>query len=476
MIIHGESIEELRKLPDNSIDAVITDPPYGLSNTDPTHVAEAITQWVTGNREYVPPVKGGGFMGKDWDSFVPPVAVWDECLRVLKPGGYLLSFAGSRTVDLMTLGIRLAGFDIRDSIAWLYGSGFPKSQDVSKFIDKTLGAERTVLGQRDVGPDLRGDNYGRNDGERMMADITSGPVTPEAQKWDGWGTALKPAMEPIVMARKPFKGTVAANVLEHGTGALNIDACRISATDPEAYAAKGASVIGLDSNRNGVAYGEWAGAREDSTHSAGRFPANVILDESQAAALDEQSGITRSAVRKPSGKDDRGVANTNSSMVMRRHDTTERGVADSGGASRFFKTVPTEEPCAILTETAQSQTEISAGSATPAPNGTASVAKDAGELGDTTQSRFFYCAKAPTSERPKVNGVAHATVKPLRLMRYLVKLVTPSMGTVLDPFAGSGTTVEACILEGFHYIAIEREAEYLPLIDARIDRAVGELL
>ena len=139
---HGDCLDVLRDLPDCSVDAVVTDPPYGLANTDPAHVAETITRWVNGERDYLP--GGSGFMGKAWDAFVPPVAVWDDCLRVLKPGGHVLAFAGSRTVDLMTLGLRLAGFDIRDSVAWLYGSGFPKSLDVSKAIDKAAGAEREV--------------------------------------------------------------------------------------------------------------------------------------------------------------------------------------------------------------------------------------------------------------------------------------------------------------------------------------------
>ncbi|AZF93956.1 DNA methylase [Mycobacterium phage Rhynn] len=314
----GDCRDILTELEDNSVDSIVTDPPYEL-----------------------------GFMGKKWDGsgIAFDVEMWEQCLRVLKPGGHLLAFGGSRTWHRLTVAIEDAGFEIRDSIAWLYGSGFPKSLDVSKAIDKAAGAER------------------------------------EVRQWQGWGTALKPAFEPIVVARKPLAGTVAANVLEHGTGALNIDACRIPAGQD--YRDKCASVVGLDSNRNGAAYGEWTGARADSAHEEGRWPTNVVLDEAQAAEL--------------------------------------------GEPQRFFPV-------------------------------------------------FKYQAKAPTKERPSYvnedgNKVAHNTVKPLALMRWLVKLVTPPGGVVLDPFAGSGTTVEACLLEGFDCIAIEKGADYIPLIEHRISRS-----
>lgn len=484
-VLHGDCLDVLAAMPDASVDAIVTDPPYGLANTDPQQVADTIVRWVNGDRDYLP--GGSGFMGKVWDAFVPPVAVWDECLRVLKPGGHVLAFAGSRTHDLMTLALRLAGFEIRDSIAWLYGSGFPKSLDVSKAIDKVAPragmfdafaehyAERrkaSGLNHREVceaGGFYAGVNHGgastnwekgynvptraqwdilqpllglsdewlplivrenakrevlgRRAGSRLAVapgqgmergaldlDITA-PATPDAQQWDGWGTALKPAFEPIVVARKPLVGTVAQNVLTYGTGALNIDGCRVG-DEVITQHGRGDSENTSMSGRN---YAEPAGRSW-----SGRWPANVILDESQAAALDEQSGVSKSVVRKPTGKDTRGVANGTDgrTMVMRVEDTTERGVSDSGGASRFF-----------------------------------------------------YTTKAPSAERPKANGVAHPTVKPLDLMRWLVRLVTPPGGVALDPFAGSGTTLEAAIVEGFRCIGIEREADYLPLIDQRIARA-----
>lgn len=374
-IINADCLDALRDLPDESVHAVVTDPPYGLSNTDPKHVAETVTKWAAGDREYIP--AGKGFMNAPWDAFVPPVAVWDECLRVLKPGGHMLVFAGSRTADLMGLSIRLAGFDIRDSISWLYGSGFPKSHNVSKAIEK--------------------------------AD------TDAAREWEGWGTALKPGQEPILVARKPFKGTVASNVQEHGTGAINIDACRVKMSEEDQERARVPQPIQHNDARGIYQAGTGTGRNgEKFDPSKGRFPANVILDEYAAAELDQQSGYQKDNMRitPDPGKMQKGYSGGFRALEG------ARGYSGGGGASRYF-----------------------------------------------------YVAKAPQKERPNVNGVTHPTVKPLKLMEHLVKLVTPPGGVVLDPFAGSGTTIEAAISNGFEVIGIEREQDYLPLIQARIDRA-----
>lgn len=406
-IIQGDCIEEMRQMPAGSVDAIVTDPPYGL-----------------------------GFMGKQWDE-LPPGKEWAEaCLRVLKAGGHLLAFGGTRTWHRLAVAIEDAGFEIRDSIAWMYGSGFPKSMDVSKAIDKAAGAEPIVTGYvtsrftGTVGGQSRekqaregyrpdGDKYPSesnvdDNGYKLIPQTRA--ATPEAEKWQGWGTALKPAFEPVVVARKPLsvdgkKVTVAGNVLAHGTGALNIDGCRIGTGDNLARPFGGGSqILHMRSMERGTVIG---------TDVAGRFPANVILDESQAAALDEQSGMTKAA--RTSGSDGRtqqtGIYGAG---YIGQHDESN-SYADSGGASRFF-----------------------------------------------------YVAKAPKKERPVVDGVAHPTVKPLALMRYLVRLVTPPGGTVLEPFAGSGTTVEAALLEGFDVIGIERDASYLPLIQARIDRVAEQ--
>ena len=455
-IHHGDCIETMKAMPPESVDAIVCDPPYGLSNTTPAQVADTIREWATGNTEYVPH-KRGGFMGKAWDSFVPPPAVWDECMRVLKPGGHMVVFAGSRTHDLMGLSIRLAGFEIRDSMAWLYGSGFPKSMNVGKAIDKLAGAEREVVGSKIGQPGYHlsgkgeaGPAYGSNlqqltAEQREAAATITAPATPEAAQWDGWGTALKPAFEPIVLARKPLaEKTVARNVLAHGTGAINVDACRIEgeADRPMPRAPQG-GILRLDGchseaelralaevggkTPNGrdaratlvraIADRERYESSGEKVTNTGRWPANVLLDHHAAAWVDEQSGVLKSGALKPY------------QQANREH------------YSGSFPEVR----------------EVN----TPANEGGA--------------SRFFYSAKAPKSERPNVDGVQHPTVKPLAIMRWLIRLVTPPGGVVLDPFAGSGTTIEAALIEGFDPVGVEMEADYLPLIQHRIDRQAGTL-
>lgn len=377
-LYHGDCLEELKKIPDNSVDSIVTDPPYGLSNTKPAQVADVLRSWISGDTNVVP-AKRGGFMGKDWDSFVPPPAVWEECYRVLKPGGHMAVFAGTRTQDLMGLSIRLAGFEIREQLNWIYGTGFPKSMDVSKAIDKAAGAEREVLSERPAyGIGGKGILNGHSEG--ATAKVTA-PATDEAKKWEGWGTALKPATEPIVLARKPLEGTVANNVLTYGTGGLNIDACRVG-DDVRPKGASTGEVLSENSSMSGPNTGRMVVGTV-----TGRFPSNVLLDEHAAEAMDEQKGT-----------------------------------------SSFFPV-------------------------------------------------FKYQAKAPKRERPvieKEDGtkVQHPTVKPVALMEWLVTLVTPPNGVVLDPFAGSGTTLQAAINEGFDPIGVEQDADYIQLINKRLDTTI----
>lgn len=424
----GDALTVLRTLPDNSVHAVVTDPPYGLSEVGSEKLTTALTAWVNGDRESVP--DGRGFMGKAWDAFVPPPAVWDECLRVLKPGGHMLVFAGSRTVDLMGLSIRLAGFEIRDTLQWLNGAGFPKSLNVAKAIESGSGRpediRRMSMGDQ-YAPSGRGRvNYDNGSGSQMnglMSEFV--PATDAAREWEGWGTALKPAAEPIILARKPLESTVARNVLAHGTGGVNIDGCRVSMSDADRDAARvpqrsthGYANLGDGEGRNGERF-------EPAT--GGRFPANVILSHSETCTDDVcDEGCPVAELDAQSGSLTSGAGNTR----RRAHSTDamagalgmlgreEVSYGDTGGASRFFPT-------------------------------------------------FRYQAKAPARERPKVDGVSHNTVKPLALMRWLVRLVTPPGGVVLDPFAGTGTTLQAARDEGFHSIGIEREADYWPLIEQR---------
>ena len=343
-LFHGDCIEVMQSMPDNSVHAIVTDPPYGL-----------------------------GFMGKAWDDLPPGLDFAVEAFRVLKPGGHILAFGGTRTWHRLAVAIEDAGFELRDSIAWLYGSGFPKSKNL--------------------------------DGE-----------------WVGWGTALKPAFEPIVVGRKPLAGTVAANVLAHGTGALNIDGCRTATTD--ALTGSGQPPLAHGGTNTRPFHADHV-AVPTSQNDAGRWPTNVILDESQAVFLDSQTGILTSGANPTSRGSDK-FRNAYGDFKGQADIEPARG-ADSGGASRFFPT-------------------------------------------------FHYEAKAPSTERPEVNGVQHPTVKPLELMRWLVRLVTPPGGTVLEPFAGSGTTLEACLIEGFNVIGIEREESYLPLIMQRIKKPLQQSL
>jgi hypothetical protein len=401
-VYHGDCLDVLRGLPDASVDAVVTDPPYELL-----------------------------FMSRAWDGsgIAYNVDMWRQCLRVLKPGGHLLAFGGTRTYHRMACAIEDAGFEIRDSIHWTYGSGFPKSLDVSKAIDKAAGATREVVGQR---TDVATRIYDNGEGARMpdVIDITA-PATDAARQWDGWGTALKPSHEPIVVARKPLVGTVAGNVLAHGTGAINVDACRVGTT-VETWPKSRSYPFGGDAT-----YGSTNAPTEATGDApAGRWPANTILTHAPdcdpdggceagcpCAEMDAQSGVSTSvgvAAFKP-----RSVYNADAEGYD--ISGTEIGYGDTGGASRFF----------------------------PA---------------------FYYTAKASSAERPRGDGVAHPTVKPLDLMRWLVRLVTPPGGVVLEPFAGSGTTAEACVVEGFRCIAIEREADYLPLIVARLSKPIERTL
>jgi len=431
-VYHGDCRDVMRQLPDNSVDAVVTDPPYGIGFMGKAWDAQFMAETTHRRRQYVGHPNTGSTGG--YRSAAAEAGRYDlssaglmsfqlwfhdvaaEALRVLKPGGHLLAFGGTRTWHRLAVAIEDAGFEVRDSMAWLYGSGFPKSHDVSKAIDKAAGAERQVVGSTITGAaytraERRNADAGFESGQ-VVRDITA-PATPAAEQWQGWGTALKPAHEPIVVARKPLIGTVAENVQTHGTGALNIDGCRIEASDQAVLDAAVARMSG-NAVKGDLNFAGKASIKPNS--ATGRWPANVILDESQAAELDKQSGVTKSG----QPKDERGKGG-----IWSPSSGKPAGVqhGDSGGASRFF-----------------------------------------------------YVPKAGKKERPNVDGVAHPTVKPMALMRYLVRLVTPPGGTVLEPFAGSGTTIEACVIEGFNCIAIEREADYLPLIEARLNRPIQAAL
>lgn len=393
----GDNLEVIKTFPDNSVDAVITDSPYGLGK-EPDAV-KCLQDWIDHGYH---DVKGSGFMGKTWDAFVPQPILWKECFRVLKPGGHLLSFFGTRTYDWGTLAIRLAGFEIRDCVMWIYGSGFPKSLDISKAIDKAAGAEREVIGEKELWGHNAGSgaaSFSKNEYEGQTGitrteNITA-PATDAAKQWNGYGTALKPACEPICVARKPLEGTVIENVLKYGTGGINIDAGRVGTEEIKTQAkAKGESFtsVGNAQGFNGT---------PESTHT-GRWPANIIHDGSDEVL----AGF-------PYTKSGSRSIDNNLSVS-----TDENGHIKANVYGKYKQL-----PC---------ETQGDSGSA----------------------ARFFYSAKTSPAERA---GRKHPTIKPLALMEYLVKVFCPAGGIVLDPFIGSGTTAVACNNTGHKWVGIEAD-------------------
>lgn len=434
MIINLDCLLGMRTcLADNSIDAVVTDPPYGLSKEP--DMMEVMKHWMNGD-DYVH--TGCGFMGKSWDSFVPGTSIWKEVFRVLKPGGHLLAFFGSRTYDLGTLAIRLAGFEIRDQIMWVYGSGFPKSLDVSKAIDKAAGHKRST----EYEPNYSNATFSKGLGGGKHNSYSEPPVTDEAKQWSGWGTALKPAHEPICVARKPLSGTVAENVLTHSTGALNIDGCRVG-SDIVGWGGKGAGGNTWNENNNGL------GKDGDARPVIGRWPANFVHDGSDEVL----SSFPDTA---PSKASMRGVGLTGKeNKVYGKGDptfNTMRGINDKGGsASRFFY-------CAKA-----SKSDRDDGVSLATTSAAEMVDRDADSAG----------MNSPRAGAGRTSGARndHPTVKPTALMQWLVRLVTPPGGTVLDPFTGSGSTGKACMLEGFEFIGFEMDPHYCEIAEQRIAKA-----
>lgn len=404
-VTQGDSREVLKGYPDNHFDSVVTDPPYALVSIT-KRFGKAGSAPAKGNAAYTR--ASAGFMGQQWDTgetaFDPEF--WAEVMRVLKPGGHVAAFSGTRTYHRMACAIEDAGFEIRDQLAWTYGSGFPKSHDVSKGIDKAAGLTREVIRERYTAKRIKPGAtvvaegaYGKQDISFTATDTA--PASEDSAKWQGWGTALKPAWEPICLGRKPMGCTVAENVMAHGTGAINIADCRVGSEGGTSKAASKAATISVGGYLNAK-----AGAPIDS----GRWPANIIHDGSaEVVALFPESASSASS-DEPNFKNQvygRGMGGTVSPGNQ---------YSDAGSAARFF-----------------------------------------------------YTAKADASDRI---GSKHPTVKPVDLMQWLVRLITPPGGLVLEPFAGSGTTGEAAFREGMRCVMIEREAGFV----ADIERRIGLLL
>lgn len=441
MIIHGENIEVLKTFPDNHFSSIVTDAPYGLSKEPNTE--EMLKAWL--EHGYLE-VKGGGFMGREWDAFVPQPLFWKEAFRVLKPGGHVLSFFGNRTYDWGVMAMRLAGFEIRDCIQWVYGSGFPKSHNISLAIDKMAGAEREVTGTGTAGKGFNkvkgfGKNTTKSDEYTSEWDVTA-PTTDEAKKWDGWGSALKPASEPIVLARKPLeKGlSIAENILKWGTGGLNIDACRIPG-EPWKWGTQ-TDIRGGNYNTNKPSDGH-VHSRNIESNPKGRFPANFIHDGSEE--VERQFPNTKSGVME--GKQG-GFGN--SDLVFGANSETPEAISygDSGSAARFF----------YIAKASQTERNWGLG------KGKGSALKHNSTMRDIENTDW-----------KEVNENNHPTLKPVKLMQYLVRMVTPPGGICVDPFAGSGTTGIACKLEGFEFVGIDQEEDFCKIAEARIESWTDDL-
>ena len=360
-LVNEDCLKYLKTLEDNSIYSVVTDPPYGLSQLSQKDYLKTMGEWANGNFGYVPKLKG--FMDNEWDGFVPPPSIWIEVLRVLKPGGHALVFASSRTQDLMGLSLRIAGFEMRDVLQWIYSSGFPKSHNLGIAVDKIQGNERKNLGRN---PNSRENAKKEKSLYALGTSGKTGFITKGESEWEGWGTSLKPAYEPIILVRKPIESsTVARNCIEHGVGGLNIDECRIG-YDPNEKLSWGIQRQQKKSDSGWSGHVAKVGSEIERYKENGRFPSNVML-----------SGI------------------------------------------------------------------------------------------EEEWSRFFYCKKANKKERGE--GNTHPTVKPIDLMRYLVRLITPKNKTVLDPFMGSGTTGIACSEEDFAFLGIEKDSKYFEIAKKRLN-------
>ena len=432
----GDCLDVLKTLPSDSVDAIVTDPPAGI-----------------------------GFMGKDWDHHKGGRKQWiawmteiaSECLRVLKPGGHALVWAIPRTSHWTATAWEKAGFEIRDRIAHIFGSGFPKSADVSKMIDKLHGAEREVVGKYqppngstlNLKNDMRGGEIGVPTGKRSEhMDITA-PASDQAKQWQGWGTALKPAMEDWWLCRKPLEGTVAANVLKHGVGGLNVDGCRVGSSK---------SVPGGRSSEKRHCYAGCLGTNTEGTSgrdpNIGRFPANLIHDGS-----DEVVAMFPATEKAPDPRPG-GVLDESASKGLIDFKQGSRATlpvvrGDCGSAARFFYCAKTsqedrDEGCeglldGVIARSCQAQAEAKRGNVVVAEEGA------------------FNKARLARNHHP--------TVKPTELMRYLCRLITPPGGILIDPFMGSGSTGKASMLEGFRFIGIEREPDYFAIAEARIRTA-----
>lgn len=418
-VLEGEVLEVLKRIPDNSIDAIPTDPPYGLGNREPT--LEEIIAYLNDEAELD---QGGDFMGKDWN--IPRVAVWKECYRVLKPGGLVVAFAGTRTFDLVSMGLRAAGFEYRDTLGlnegprvlqWVYGEGMPKSYNIPREIDKKLGIKSKIL------------------------------VSPDAKQWEGYGTALKPAFEPIVVFRKPLEGTILKNLAKHGTGGLNIDGCRIPRNVEEFYSSTGKLRSGMG-HAHGYGMGDgYGGENANPPHPNGAWPANLLLSHTPLCREEECHHLCPVRII-----GEQGGETVSASTYERKADGLNKSAFGEG----------LEDPAGTVTSNYEARD---------------TVARYFTQFQGELKAPFLYCPK-PSEKEYTLNGRVpnnHPTRKPLKLMRWLVRLITTKGSHILDPYCGSGTTLHAAILEGCHFTGIDRDPEFVKIARQRVEIVLDEV-
>lgn len=458
-LICADCLDAMRRMEPDTFDAIVTDPPYGLSFMGKEWDSFGCDTRQPGDGHYTKVDNPNGrskvrygYGNKLRDSMASfqeaMTPVFTEALRVSKPGAHLLCFGGTRTYHRMACAIEDAGWEVRDCIMWVYGSGFPKSMDVAKAIDKASGYVGEVIGERTVDVGMQGGNMHAGRKQQQQQQVRS--LSEQASEWKGWGTALKPAWEPIVIARKPLDGTVANNVLTWGCGAMNIDACRVPVgIDDEVFVknphtkSKGSDAYGTN------CYGKYNATNRDYDPSNGRFPANLAHDGSDDVLMlfPDTGKSSGGGGVKYVGKDVYCGGYTGKNYEG------NVGMGDSGNAGRYFNTFRAGEDSADRTYADK--------------GGTNFAAKPGMRRESTSADRFFYCAKASKADRGEGND--HPTVKPNRLMRWLVRLVCPRGGVVLDPFMGSGSTGVACLDEGMRFVGIDRDEHYVDIARTRMD-------
>lgn len=424
---NGDSVELLKQIPDNTVHAIVTDPPYGLGKVPDIRVV--LDHWLSG-REYRP--TGGGFMGAEWDAFVPGPAVWHECMRILRPGGFCVAFSGTRTVDLLGLAMRLAHFEVRDLFSWNQFQGFPKSLDISRAIDDHHGAVREVVGRGHSGATAGMQALGPSGIKGGAYDVTA-PATKDAQTWAGYGTGLKPAFEPAIFARKPLDGTYAHNVLKWGAGALNMDRCRYPYS-------KGSGWIGPNEGEEVSNHGESGKSRATSFELGARAPV-----QTQGQKLGRYPSNTYATPKASRAEREAGCEGL---PAMAGHEAVKRKEGSAGvnnpraEAGRTAGRVYGMKRCAICGRQA---VNVSGTCQCPEP-------------------QWIDVGAAQGGVRN-----AHPTVKPVKLMQWLCALVGGQPGSlILDPFLGSGTTGIAALREGFSFLGCEMSPEYVRIAEARI--------